>query len=68
MRYHLREYKFDEGHILQGYFVGRLKAKNVFYCYELKSEIKSYIFVEINCDREPLPQDTRQAYSCVDPA
>lgn len=32
------------------------------------SEIKSYIFVEINCDRDPLPQDTRQAYSCIDPA
>jgi hypothetical protein len=44
MRYHLREYKFDEGHIAQGFYIGRLKGKNIFYCYLLNSDIKSYIF------------------------
>lgn len=33
MKYHLRDYKFDEGHICQGYFIGRLKGKNIFNCY-----------------------------------
>ena len=68
MKFHLREYKFDEGHIAQNYFIGRLKNKNIFYCYLLPSDIKSYIFIEINCDKDPLPVDTRQAYSCIDPA
>jgi hypothetical protein len=68
MRYHLRDYKFDEGHIAQGYFIGRLRGRNIFNAYLLSTDIKSYIYIEINCDKDPLSQDTRQAYSCVDSA
>ena len=52
MRYHLRDYKFDEGHIAQGYFIGRLRGRNIFNAYLLSTDIKSYIYIEINCDKE----------------
>lgn len=66
MKYHLRDYKFEDGHVAQGHFIGRLKGKNIFHCYSLNGDIKSYTFVEINSEREPVAQDSRQAYSCTD--
>jgi len=45
-----------------------LRGRNIFNAYLLSTDIKSYIYIEINCDKDPLSQDTRQAYSCVDSA
>lgn len=33
MRYHLKDYKFDEGHIVRDLFLGRVRGTNVFHCY-----------------------------------
>ena len=68
MRYHLKNYKFDEGHVVRDIYIGRLKHTNIFHCYHINKEIKSHTFIEINSGREALPPESRQAYSCVDQA
>ena len=66
MRYHLRDFKFDEGHVVRDFYIGRRRGTNIFHCYFTNQEIKSHTYIEINCDRDPLPHENRQAYSCVD--
>lgn len=46
-KYHLTGIKFDEAYIVEEYFVGRLKGKNIFYAYKISEDIKSHSFLEI---------------------
>lgn len=50
-RYHLRNYKFDEGYILNNYFLARLKGTNNFYAFKVDEDIKDHTFFEIKCHK-----------------
>lgn len=45
MKCHLREYKFEEGHIAGGHFIGRIRGKNIFHCYPINADIKHYSYI-----------------------
>jgi len=50
-KYHLHGHKFDEAYIVEDYFVGRVKGRNVFYSFKVTGDIKSHTYVEIKASK-----------------
>ena len=67
-KYHLSGLKFDEGYIVDAYFLARLKNSNTFYAFNISEDIRPHAFIEVKSLKEPSPPDARQAYSAVDPS
>lgn len=65
-KYHLTGFKFDESYIVDDYFLGRLKGKNIFLGFRITEEIRSHTYVEIKSMKEPTQLEGRQAFSNID--
>lgn len=44
-KYHLNGFKFDESYIVDEYFLGRLKGKNIFYGFKITEDIRSHTYI-----------------------
>lgn len=59
-------YKFDEYHIADCYFIGRLHASNTFYAFDITQDIRTHQFIELKPNKEASTSEGRQICSCID--